>query len=57
MERVPNIAERSDPARDARIAELKAQYEAGKLRVDAEAVAARLVDSHLHDLMPPSDKV
>jgi len=57
MERVPNIAERSDPARDARIAELKAQYEAGKLQVDAVAVAARLVDSHLHDLMPPSDKV
>jgi anti-sigma28 factor (negative regulator of flagellin synthesis) len=57
MQKAPNIAEVSGPAREARIAELKAQYEAGKLRVDAEAVAAKVVESHVHDPMPPSDKV
>ncbi len=54
---IQNVPEVEDPAREARIAELKAKYAAGKLPIDPEAVAAKLVESHFHDPIPPSDKV
>jgi anti-sigma28 factor (negative regulator of flagellin synthesis) len=44
-------------AREARIAELKARYEAGRLEVDVAAVAVKLVELHCAAPVAESDKV
>jgi anti-sigma28 factor (negative regulator of flagellin synthesis) len=38
-----------DPERAARVSELKAKYQAGTLSMDAAAIAAKLVDSHIQE--------
>jgi anti-sigma28 factor (negative regulator of flagellin synthesis) len=44
-----------DPARSAKIAELKAQYEAGTLPIDEEAIVAKLLDAMLQDSTRPAE--
>jgi anti-sigma28 factor (negative regulator of flagellin synthesis) len=41
-----------DPARSARIAELRAKFQAGTLPVDDAGLASKLIDAHLNEPIP-----
>jgi anti-sigma28 factor (negative regulator of flagellin synthesis) len=42
----------ADAARSAKVADLKARYQAGTLSVDAAALAAKLVEAHVQERTP-----